>query len=187
MVKIKIQNVREVNAVPIYAHETDAGMDIRAAEDVNIPPGCTVVVPTGIAVAIPKGYEIQVRARSGYSAKTKLRIANSPGTIDSGYRGEIGVIIDNISKDYIWGVDDRPHRILPHILYDISGKYIGSTMLPNVNENANDGYYQIKKGDRIAQLVLCRIEKVDLILCDDVSLIDGDGRGTNGYGSSGTK
>ena len=82
--------------MPIYAHETDAGLDIYSTEDINIRPGETILIKTGLKVAIPVGYELQVRPKSGISLKTKLRVANTPGTIDSGYRDEIGIIIENI-------------------------------------------------------------------------------------------
>ena len=84
--------------VPAYATPGDAGMDIAAIEDIKIKPGQTVIVRTGLKVAIPEGYEIQVRPRSGLSYKTPLRIVNSPGTIDAGYRDEIGVIMQNTSQ-----------------------------------------------------------------------------------------
>lgn len=87
------------NPVPEYAKTGDAGMDIRASETVCVYPGETKVIKTGLYVAIPTGYELQVRPRSGMSAKTNIRVANAPGTIDSNYRGEIGVIVDNIGND----------------------------------------------------------------------------------------
>ena len=69
--------------MPIYAHETDAGLDIYSTEDINISPGETILIKTGLKVAIPVGYELQVRPKSGISLKTKLRVANTPGLIDS--------------------------------------------------------------------------------------------------------
>ncbi len=96
-INVKIKKLHEDAVIPTYAHTSDAGCDVYALEDVSIKPNETgVIVKTGIAMAIPKGYEVQVRPRSGMSAKTKLRIANAPGTIDSAYRGEIGIIIDNL-------------------------------------------------------------------------------------------
>ena len=89
-VTVYLEICREDAIIPTYANEGDSGMDVYAAEDVLIEPGQTVIVPTGIKLAIPKGYEIQVRPRSGISYKTPLRISNSPGTIDSGYRDELG-------------------------------------------------------------------------------------------------
>lgn len=96
IVDVKIQKIHENAILPTYAHNTDAGADIYSIEDVEIPPHTTIIVKTGLKVAIPIGYEIQIRPRSGMSLKTTLRVANAPGTIDSEYRGEIGVIIENI-------------------------------------------------------------------------------------------
>ena len=79
--------------LPKYSHPGDAGMDIYANEEILIKPQETVLIGTGLKLEIPIGFEIQVRPRSGLSLKTPLRIANSPGTADSGYRGELKVII----------------------------------------------------------------------------------------------
>lgn len=92
---VKIQKIREDALLPEYAHPSDAGADIFAIEDISIAPHKTEIVKTGLKVAIPAGYEIQIRPRSGLSLKTSLRVANAPGTIDSDYRGEVGVIIEN--------------------------------------------------------------------------------------------
>lgn len=81
MVDIKIKKLHEDAIIPTYAHTSDAGADIYAIEDTDIPPHKTVIVKTGIAVSIPNNYEIQIRPRSGLSSKTNLRIANAPGTI----------------------------------------------------------------------------------------------------------
>ena len=107
VIEIKIKRIsNEFDDVPIpeYATEGSAGMDIRAAmsEDMNIGKGEIVLVPTNLSVEIPAGYEIQVRPRSGLAIKHGLGILNSPGTIDSDYRGEIKIIMMNFSKvDYI--------------------------------------------------------------------------------------
>lgn len=83
--------------LPTYAHDTDAGFDIYLPEDFTIKAGeFGKIAKTGLKMAIPYGYELQIRPRSGNSVKTTLRIANAPGTIDSGYRDEIGIICDNI-------------------------------------------------------------------------------------------
>ncbi|MGI6226242.1 MAG: dUTP diphosphatase [Peptococcales bacterium] len=95
---IPIQLCRENAQLPTYANPTDAGADIYAAVDFTLEPGHTAVIPTGVKVAIPEGYEIQIRPRSGLSLKTGLRVANSPGTIDTGYRDEIGVIMQNVGN-----------------------------------------------------------------------------------------
>lgn len=113
-VEIHVEICREGVQLPAYAKEGDAGMDVRAAEAVEIMPGKTVLVPTGLKVAIPDGYEIQVRPRSGLSLKTPLRITNSPGTIDSGYRDEICIIIQNTSSSEPYKVEkgDRVAQIV---------------------------------------------------------------------------
>lgn len=106
-ISIRIYN-KSTNPNPDYAQLGDAGMDVRASEPVCVYPGETKIVKTGLYVAIPKDYELQVRPRSGMSAKTNIRVANAPGTIDSNYRGEIGVIVDNIGNDeYYINVGDR--------------------------------------------------------------------------------
>lgn len=89
--------------LPIYANQDDAGADISALMDTCFEPFETKIVRTGLAVAIPVGYELQIRPRSGMSLKTPFRVANAPGTIDSGYRDEIGVILHNTS--------DKPQKI----------------------------------------------------------------------------
>lgn len=94
-IKVKIQKIHEDAVIPTYAHTSDAGADVCAVEEVTLKPHETKIIPTGIKVSIPLGYEIQVRPRSGLSAKTNLRVANAPGTIDAGYLGEVGVIITN--------------------------------------------------------------------------------------------
>lgn len=83
---------------PRYAIEGDSGMDIRSSRDLMLAPGATELIPTGLYFDIPKGYELQVRPRSGQSLKTKFRVANSPGTIDSNYTGELKIIADNIGE-----------------------------------------------------------------------------------------
>ena len=96
--KVYVEIYRENVQLPTYSNIGDAGMDIRAAENVEIMPGETKIIPTGLKVAIPAGYEIQIRPRSGLSLKTPLRIANSPGTIDSGYRDYSNLIIRQINQ-----------------------------------------------------------------------------------------
>lgn len=90
--RTKIKRVRDVD-LPRYAKPGDSGFDLVAAEDTIIWPGETKVVPTGLAFEIPPGYELQVRPRSGMTRNTKLRVIL--GTVDSGYRGEVGVLVDN--------------------------------------------------------------------------------------------
>jgi dUTP pyrophosphatase len=93
--KVKIKKLHPDAVIPTYATEGSAGFDLVAIEDTIVEPGHTALVKTGLSVEIPVGYELQVRPRSGNSLKTKLRVANSPGTVDSDYRGEVCVIVDN--------------------------------------------------------------------------------------------
>lgn len=96
IVTVPIELCRKNARPPEYANVGDAGADVYACEDYTIEPGETVIIPTGIKMAIPVGWRIAVRPRSGQSSKTKLRIANSPGTIDHNYPEEVGIIIENI-------------------------------------------------------------------------------------------
>lgn len=152
--------------MPIYAHETDAGLDIYSTEDINISPGETILIKTGLKVAIPVGYELQVRPKSGISLKTKLRVANTPGTIDSGYRDEIGIIIENIEQP----IQDISYH------FDTNNKIVIDSILHGKT-------YSIEKGQKIAQLVLNKISKANFVLVDTVNKIEGDRGG--GFGSTG--
>lgn len=104
--RVKIKRVKDVE-LPRYAKPGDSGFDLVAAEDTIIWPGETKVVPTGLAFEIPPGYELQVRPRSGISRNTKLRVIL--GTVDSGFRGEVGVIVDNTERNL--GVNMKAHII----------------------------------------------------------------------------
>lgn len=84
-------------ALPAYATAGAAGMDLLAARDMTLAPGARALVPTGIAVALPEGFEMQVRPRSGLALKHGVTVLNAPGTVDSDYRGEVGVILLNTS------------------------------------------------------------------------------------------
>ena len=97
-VSIFCEQLHHQFGLPKYESSGAAGMDIRANEDVVIPPGETTLIKTGLFVAIPIGYEIQIRPRSGLSLKSSFRVANAPGTVDSDYRGEVCIIGQNLSK-----------------------------------------------------------------------------------------
>lgn len=142
-VKIKIINKSD-NPLPEYATSGSSGMDLRAflKEDLIIKPLERVVIPTGLYVEIPDGYEIQIRARSGLALKHGLSLSNGIGTIDSDYRGELGVITINLSKEE----------------------------------------YTVKSGDKIAQMVLSKYEKIQL---EQVDVLDESKRGSGGYGHTG--
>ena len=98
-VHVSVQLYRKTAQLPTYANSTDAGCDVYAAEDVMIGPGATAIVPTGLKMAVPVGWMISIRPRSGISFKTGLRVANAPGTVDSLYRDEVGVIMHNTSNE----------------------------------------------------------------------------------------
>ena len=129
--------------LPNYATEGAAGMDVLAAEDVSLNPGERWPVATGLCVAIPPGYEIQVRPRSGLALKHGISVPNTPGTIDSDYRGELKVILIN-------------HGAEP---------------------------YTVRRGDRIAQLVLSPVVRASWL---KVAELDETQRGEGGFGSTGT-
>jgi dUTP pyrophosphatase len=99
-ITVYIEKCRENAVLPKYATDNDAGADIYAAENIRIEAGETKIVPTGLKVAIPEGFEIQIRPRSGMSLNTGVRVANAPGTVDAGYRNEVGVILHNTSDFY---------------------------------------------------------------------------------------
>jgi dUTP pyrophosphatase len=96
---VKIKKLDPEVFVPQYATRGSAGFDLAASHDMIIESGETRLIKTGLAIIVPDGFEMQIRPRSGLSLKTGLRVANSPGTIDSDYRGEIGIILSNVSKD----------------------------------------------------------------------------------------
>ena len=133
------------NPNPEYQTDASVGMDVRAyiENPIKISPAEYKLIGTGIYIKIPPGYEAQVRPRSGLALKKGITVLNSPGTIDSDYRGEIGVILIN------------------HSSFD----------------------FEIKSGDRIAQLVFSKYEKFD---CINVKQIDSSSRGEGGFGSTGT-
>jgi dUTP pyrophosphatase len=141
--RIKIKKLSQDAVIPQYQTTGAAGFDFHAIEDMEIDPRRTILVKTGLSMEIPEGYELQVRPRSGMSLKTKMRVANSPGTIDSDYRGEICIIMENMGM-------------------------LGS--LP----------YEIKKGDRVAQGVICPVVR-GIFIEDELSDTE---RGEGGFGST---
>ena len=143
MLEIHVVRLDKDLPLPAYAREGDAGIDLLAREDALIPHGGgRVLVPTGLSIAIPVGYAGFVLPRSGLALKHGLSAANSPGLIDSGYRGELKVIM--------------------------------------LNTDPNEDY-QVRRGDRIAQLVIQRVEEVRWT---EVEELDGLDRG-GGFGHSG--
>lgn len=143
--KVKIVNKSGYD-VPFYATELSAGMDLKAAieDPIELNSLCRAMVPTGLYIALPEGYEAQIRPRSGLAAKHGVTVCNSPGTVDADYRGEIKVILVNLSKE----------------------KFV------------------INPGERIAQMVIAKYEKIEW---DEVEVLDETERGAGGFGSTGVK
>lgn len=100
-IKVQVKRLPHAAGLPLPAYATTgaAGMDVVSAEDVTLPPGARHAVATGLALAIPQGYEIQVRPRSGLALKHGITVPNTPGTIDSDYRGELKVILINLGDE----------------------------------------------------------------------------------------
>lgn len=98
IMKIKIKRLKQEAILPFYEHLYDAGLDLISIEETEILPGNSDLVPTGIAIELPPGTEAQIRPRSGLALKHQITVLNTPGTIDEGYRGEIGVILINHGK-----------------------------------------------------------------------------------------
>ncbi|PZU76249.1 MAG: dUTP diphosphatase [Brevundimonas sp.] len=145
---VQIQRLPHAEGLPLPAYETagSAGMDLRAAvpedQPLALAPGQRALVPTGLKIAVPLGFEAQVRARSGLALKHGIICPNAPGTIDSDYRGECGVILANIGHE-------------PFV---------------------------VRRGERIAQLVIARHERADWV---EVEELDETARGAGGFGSTG--
>jgi dUTP pyrophosphatase len=100
-IKVLVQRLPHAEGLPLAAYATEgaAGMDLLAARDVMIAPGGRALVPTGLCIAIPEGFEMQVRPRSGLALKHGITVLNAPGTVDSDYRGEVGVILLNTGSE----------------------------------------------------------------------------------------
>lgn len=100
MIRVAVRN-QSTNELPVYGSTQAAGLDLRAhlQEPVTLDPLERKIIPTGLSIALPEGYEAQVRPRSGLAAKHGITVLNAPGTIDADYRGDIGVILINLSKD----------------------------------------------------------------------------------------
>lgn len=141
--KLQIRRLDPDVPLPACAHEGDAGLDLVASEDVVLQPGERAAVPTGIAIALPAGYAGFVLPRSGRALKEGLGLANAPGLIDSGYRGEVKVIVVNLD---------------PRSAIDI------------------------RRGDKVAQLVVQRVETPEV---EEVDELPSSERGSGGFGSTG--
>lgn len=164
---LQFQKIHPNAVIPTYAHDSDAGMDIYAVEDTIIRPGETVLIKTGLKARIPEGFELQVRPRSGMSLKTKLRIANAPGTIDAGYRDEICVIAENTDIGH-WKESSHVSGYAPKVEYKTETFVKGDDII-------------IHKGDRIAQFVFSFLTKIKV---EEVEEISDEGNRGGGFGST---
>jgi len=142
-VRIPLLRLDEDLPIPAHAHPGDGGVDLYARAAVELGAGERATVPTGIAVAIPSGYAGLVTPRSGIAAKYGISVVNGPGLIDAGYRGEIKVVLVNLS----------------------------------------DRAFAVERGDRIAQLVVIPVVDQEFSVVDE---LPGSGRGSGGFGSTGT-
>ena len=145
MIDLRIKLLDDGIPLPRYQHAGDAGLDLPSRVDLIIEPCERAMVPTGIAVAIPDGYAGFVLPRSGLASRHGIALVNSPGLVDSGYRGEMSVVMINTDK----------HEA-----------------------------FHIKRGDRIAQLVIQKVEDVSIIRVDE---LDETSRGAGGFGSTGNR
>lgn len=169
--------------VPKQAKRGDAGVDVFAKEEFTIYPGERKLVSTGLRVVIPEGYEFQVRPKSGLALNQLITVLNSPGTVDSGYRNEIGVILwrpltfSDVTKLINSGVRQMLEQ---HDRYEHSKAHIGSRFY--TAEYELEDAYHFAKGDKIAQLVLAKYSTPFFVEADE--LPDSE-RGQGGFGSTG--
>ena len=168
IIQLPIELCHPEAKMPQYAHEGDSGMDVFALDDYSIAPGETKLIPTGLKFAIPPGYEIQVRPKSGRALKTKLRVANTPGTVDSSYKDEVCVIMENVEPP------------IKKLHYDFNED--GTPKILAIDHG--DTYY-IGKGEKFAQLVLVEVSKAALFQINSVANLGEDRNG--GFGSTGLK
>ncbi|MER2058012.1 MAG: deoxyuridine 5'-triphosphate nucleotidohydrolase [Niallia sp.] len=171
-IQVGFKKLSEHAIIPTKAHETDSGFDLYAAGDVIVEPGQTVVVKTDIALVLPEGHEAQVRPRSGITSKTKLRV--QLGTIDNPYRGNIGITVDNFSQKFLHAETART-KYMRHLDNSIAHNYEGY----HLHET-----YLIRKGDKLAQLIIQALPAIDSV---EVFELDETDRGINGFGSSGVQ
>lgn len=137
-VKINIRRLHESAILPTYKKAGDAGFDLYACADALIAAYDVAVISTGLAFEIPDGFEMQIRMRSGAALKTPLIIANAPGTIDSGYRGEVGIIVRNLSG-HDWTVK-RGERLAQGVICPVYTASFVETAELSSSERGSNGF-----------------------------------------------
>lgn len=184
--RVNIKRLNEHAVIPQYAKVNDSGFDLVAVEDVLIEPGETAKVPVGLAFELPTGYELQIRPRSGITSKTKLRVQF--GTVDSGYRGEVAVTIDNIGQKVFIVEDGVSGYGEMYVTSREAYDRVLITAVGNEEVRPDEAYprgtYLIRKGDRIAQGVIAPVATATFTEVDTLSETE---RGSGGFGSTGVK
>ena len=165
IIQIPVELCREGAKLPTYATDGSAAMDIYSPEEYTINPGETIIIPTGLKVNIPTGYALLIQPRSGTSRKTKLRIPNTPGLIDSDYHEEIGVIIENTDEP----IKDAGVVDLPGMEVRMANLY-GSS-------------FTIGKGERFAQMRLVEVPRINWLPVTSIGEFENDHG--KGFGSTG--
>ena len=164
--KINFKKLSDTAIAPNKSHYNDSGFDLYADEDVTLAYGETKAIATNIALELPDGYMADVRPRSGLTRDTALRVQY--GTVDAGYRGSIGIICDNVDNLYkVKTIDNKLHAI---ITGDQDAILTYNTAI------------EIKRGDKIAQLVIQKIPDIELVEAD---VLNETARGAGGFGSTG--
>lgn len=172
VITIPVEVCRDSAKLPTYATDGSAAMDIYSPAEYTIGPGECIIIPTGLKVNLPVGYALLIQPRSGMSRKTKLRVANTPGLIDSDYHEEIGVIIENI---------DAPIKDV-ELEQSIGASILGAA--PTLG-NLYGSSFTIGKGERFAQMRLVEVPVVNWLPVESLGEFENDHG--KGFGSTGTK
>ncbi|MBG9693242.1 hypothetical protein ABD91_21115 [Lysinibacillus sphaericus] len=178
MFELKVKRLTKDAKLPVRAHDTDSGLDIFANGDVLIFPSESKVIPTGIAISLPNDHEAQLRNRSGITSKTKIRIQF--GTVDEGYRGAIGVMIDNIAPIQF----DMSEQLLEVKKTNQVLLLDGTIIEVTDKEKVPVGTILIRKDDKIAQMVIAPVAKPPVVEVDELDETD---RGKKAFGDSGIR
>ena len=153
--RLLVKRLVDTAVLPHYAHPNDAGLDLYASAESVIPPGEAATIATGLAIELPPGTEAQVRPRSGLARKHAVTVLNTPGTIDEGYRGEVGVVL-------------------------VDAGYRGEVKVILINHGREP--FRVDRGMRVAQLVVKQRLPIEVVEVDELT---DSARGDGGFGSTG--